>query len=288
MPMRMRREKMNRLNRVHPPRALVAPLLLLTAMACAARAPEVVRTRAPSYLSFWSPSIGSGAVYEVETPGQRRTLIEITVPGRQQTTKHDGFWAEISSQAEGNSLWLIGKARLRVDRKHRQLAVTRLIMQWPGFPPMDLSENMRGLGSFAQDFVGVISGYRDVYMPPPGGVGLDIPNLTIDTEVRLHAEVPKAKDLGRQTVSTPAGVFSCEHFKFAGKAGEVWVSKAAAPFGIVRAATNGTTMILSRLFTGVSDRIEVAPEPFRLEMLLSVPKRFGGSFWDWVLLPAKP
>ncbi len=286
--MRMLREKMNRLTRVPPSGALVAPLLLLTAMACAARAPEVARTRAPSYLRFWNPSIGSGAVYEVETPGQRRTLIEITVPSGQRMTRHDGFWAEVSSQAEGNNLWLIGKAHLQLDPKHKEVAVTRLIMQWPGFQPMDLSRHMRGLGPFAQDFVGVISGYRDVYTPPLAGVGLDIPNLTTDTEVRLRAEVPKARDLGPQTVSTPAGVFSCEHFKFAGKAGEVWVSKAAAPFGIVRATTNGTTMILSRLFTGASDRIDVVPEPFRLETLLSVPKRFGGSFWDWVFLPARP
>jgi hypothetical protein len=258
------------------------PVLLL-ALLVHADSRRAIRMRAPSYAGFWTLTRGSGAVYQVEVRGrlQKRTF-ELVVLGEQPVEGRIGHWVEVHSRIQGESQGMIGKALLCLDSKRRRIVVTRLIIQWPLAVPMDLSDHM---GGFAEDFVGVISGYRDVYLPPSGQEAqfAHIPALTIDTEARLHAEVPNVKDLGPESVTTPAGTYRCEHLRFAGKAGEVWLSKAAAPFGLVKVDTNGAIMILTRVFTGAKDRIEATPQPVTLEKLMSV----RGTFWD-PIAPPKP
>jgi hypothetical protein len=269
----------------------VSVLALFITACVPVNARQGMRTKAPSYTRFWNFSVGSGAAYAVVTADAgRKTLLEIAVLGEQPVKGKIAYWVEISSQAEGRNRWLVGKALLYLDSRRKQVVVTRLFMQWPGFAPMDISGHMAGLGTFAEGFVGVLSGYRDVHLSPATEDMADshIPDLTIDTNARLHAQVPEAKDLGQESVGTQAGTFSCEHFKFAGKAGEVWVSKQAAPFGLVKVYTNGATMLLTRLLTGVEkDRIEMVPRPYDVDTLLKVPTRFGGTFWDWVLIPRR-
>jgi hypothetical protein len=265
-------------------RAVVC-LGLLPTIFVPARSNQFVPTPAPSYTRFWKLQMGSGAAYDVTGPGQRRTLLEITVLGEQTIRGADAHWIEVSSQSEGNTQWLIGKALLRVEPTHSRIVVSKLIMQWPGFSPMSFPERMNSLGAFAQDLVGVLCGYRNTYVPP--SINSKVPALTVQTETAKHAEVPKAKDEGPETVVTAAGTFPCEHFRFAGKAGDVWVSRGAGPVGIVKANTSGTIMLLTRAFTGAKDRIAAHPQPYNADMLLRIPHRFGGTFWDWVLIPRR-
>lgn len=75
-----------------------------------------------------------------------------------------------------------------------------------------------------------------------------------------------AKLLGRETVSTPAGSFACEHYQSQEQDGVVdaWVAAQVSPYGLVKMKGPKTTMLISKLITGAKSRITETPQ--KIEM----------------------
>lgn len=84
-----------------------------------------------------------------------------------------------------------------------------------------------------------------------------VPETDIDKDAKL---------IGRESVTTPAGTFSCDHYQTQGSGGtaDVWVAAQISPYGLVKMTGQGTTMLLSKVVTGARSRITETPQ--KIEM----------------------
>jgi hypothetical protein len=110
--------------------------------------------------------------------------------------------------------------------------VSRMIMQTPGRPPMEMPTQM-------------------------------IPEnrSTQPADIRSDAE-----DLGSETITVPAGTFTCEHYRTK-SGGEVWISRKVSPYGLVKSKSNDSSMELTKVITGAKDQITGTPQPFNPQMM---------------------
>jgi hypothetical protein len=80
----------------------------------------------------------------------------------------------------------------------------------------------------------------------------------------------KADDLGSESVTVPAGTFTCEHYR--GKNGDgsdVWVSKDVPPYGLVKMTDKDKdqTVVLTKIDKNFQDKITGTPVPFNPMMM---------------------
>ncbi|MCM8794365.1 MAG: hypothetical protein NC819_00960 [Candidatus Omnitrophica bacterium] len=89
--------------------------------------------------------------------------------------------------------------------------------------------------------------------------------------------------IGKETISTPAGNFVCDHYQDddRGNVVDVWVTPKVSPYGLVKMTSKGMNMVLSKVITGATSRITETPQ--RLDMPEGMPnlsdlmKSMGGA-----------
>jgi hypothetical protein len=76
--------------------------------------------------------------------------------------------------------------------------------------------------------------------------------------------LPEVADLlGRENVATPAGTYSCEHYRAKDGKWEAWFNKDISPFGLVKMTyASGAEMVVVRNITDAKDHL-VQPGPTR-------------------------
>ena len=72
----------------------------------------------------------------------------------------------------------------------------------------------------------------------------------------------EAEDVGSESVTTPAGTFTTEHYKMKDGSGDVWVAEKAGPYGLVKYQGKDVTMLLTKVITDGKDKITGTPQPF--------------------------
>ena len=74
------------------------------------------------------------------------------------------------------------------------------------------------------------------------------------------------KLLGQEPITTPAGTFSCQHYRVEDRDGpaDIWVADAVSPYGVVKFVGPDLTMTLERTITGVTTRIQETPQKLDL------------------------
>ena len=82
---------------------------------------------------------------------------------------------------------------------------------------------------------------------------------------------PHRTDLGKESVTTPAGTFSCEHYRANDGSGDTWVSSQVPPFGMVKSQGKSSSMLLTKLITGAHNKIVGTPVPFNPQMMMQQP-----------------
>lgn len=181
--------------------------------------------QAPDLHGVWNPVIGSGAAYQIQN-GDRKSEIEILIVGKEDVEGKTGYWMEIGMQTP--SMGQIYTKTLMVIGEN-DYTVTRTIFQMPGQPPMEMPMGMSGSRGTAHE-----------------------------TDIRRRAE-----HVGTEDVSTPAGTFSCEHYRDKqGQGGDVWLSTKVTPWALVKSVNGERTMVLSRVLTGEKDHITGTPQKF--------------------------
>jgi hypothetical protein len=108
---------------------------------------------------------------------------------------------------------------------------SRMIMQMPGQDPMEMDSNMAAQARRAQP-------------PTPSDIA------------------DKAEVLGTESVTVPAGTFTCQHYRMKDGSGEAWVSEKVGPWGLVKAVNKGETMVLTKAITDAKDHITGTPKKF--------------------------
>jgi hypothetical protein len=208
--------------------------LSLTILATAASAQMGMGMRQRSLPSgVFNPVVGSGAAYDMQPANGQKMNIEYTIVGKESVDGREGFWMEWTTAAGG-----MGEMIMRVLIVPGSTSAQKVVMQMPGRPPMEMPMQMG-------------------HMNPGAAAPSDIRNL--------------AEDVGTESITTPAGTFSCEHYKMKDGSGDSWVSSKVPPFGLVKHQGKDSSMVLTKIITDAKDKIVGTPQPFNPMGMMQQP-----------------
>ena len=171
----------------------------------------------------WNPTPGSGRVLRRIDGARGKTDVEISVVGKETVNGKDGFWVEMSMSPNGQGQ-MYAKNLMSVDGN--TASISRTIVQMDSQPAMELPAMM--------------------------GQNAGQPS---SADIRQDAQLVGAED-----VTTPAGTFSCEHYKT--KDGDAWISNKVTPWGLVKAVGKDQTITVQRVITDAKDHITGTPQKF--------------------------
>ena len=206
--------------------AVTAMLLAVVATAASA---QMGHFSAPHVSGFWNPIVGEGAEYSMQSAKGDKTDMQIAVVGKESVDGKDAYWYETSFNRGSGQI--IMKQLMVLNGPDTQ--ISRMIMQMPGRPPMEMPTQMMHQDRAPQT-----------------------------ADVRTGGE-----DLGSETITVPAGTFTCQHYR-AKSGGEVWVSQKVSPYGLVKSKSNDSTMELIKVISGAKDQITGTPQPFNPQMMM--------------------
>lgn len=176
--------------------------------------------RAPSIAGVFSPEVGSGAAYEVLRKAEtQKTNFEVAVVGKEGP----GFWIEYTMQSPHGTVY----AKSLNTREGDNVMVQKMIVQMPGRPPMDMGSMMKAHAMQSEES---------------------------KADMRTNAE-----NLGTETITTPAGTFSCQHWRSKKDGSEYWLSDKVSPWKLVKMTDKDQTMTLTKVITDAKTHITGTP-----------------------------
>ena len=183
----------------------------------------------PTLSGIWHPEVGSGASYEITREGKKTTM-EFTVLGKEDMGGKTGFWVEVAMSNERAGGDVIVKTLENVEGN--TISNTKMVMQMPGQPPMEMSPDMMAMGARRA------------------------------TQTQAADFRDKAELVGTESVTVPAGTFTCQHYRMKDGSGDAWISEKVSPWGLVKMQDQQRTMVLAKVITDAKDRITGTPVKF--------------------------
>jgi hypothetical protein len=180
----------------------------------------------PQLGGVWSPVVGSGAAYDVQSKNGDSTSMEITIVDKVANAGGDAFWMEMAMNGPKMRGGMVMKFLTQLDGANTH--TTRMIMQMGSGQPMEMPSQM------------VQARHKDQ-----------------PTDIRGSAE-----DLGSETITVPAGTFKCEHYRSKDGSGDTWVASNVSPWGMVKHTGTDSTIVLTKVITDAKDKITGTPIPF--------------------------
>jgi len=188
----------------------------------------------PALPGLQNPTVGSGSEYLMTSKGKEMDIAMVTL-GKEDVEGGTGFWMEQRT----NSPELGGEMVMKelVVNTGTQSGIKRMIMQQPGKPPMEMPAMMMSM--------------MQQHQPPPtipaggatgkGGMG---------------------ELVGTESVTVPAGTFSCQHYRKQEQNGpvDVWISTQVSPFAMVKMTGPDTSMVLKKVLTNETSHIKGEPQ----------------------------
>ena len=203
--------------------------LAVVALAAPLAAQMGMGPQVPTLSGIWRPVVGSGSTYEITREG-KNTSIEFTVLGKEDLAGKTGYWVEMSMSNLKEGGDVIIKILETVDGN--TISYSKWVMQMPGQQPMEMDPNMMNVGG---------RGIRQYQ----------------DADFR-----DKAESVGTESITVPAGTFSCEHFRMKDGSGDAWISDKVSPWSVVKTQDKLRTMVLTKVITDAKDRITGTPTKF--------------------------
>jgi hypothetical protein len=204
--------------------------LLVLSLPLAAHAQVGMGPRMPVLSGIWRPVVGTGGAYEMTDRDGKKSQMEMTVVGKEDVNGKTGYWMEMAVARPGSSDQMYMK--YLIAPTDNGMAPARMIMQPPGQGPMEMDLSMMNRG------------------------GRQTPQST-PSDIRDKAEL-----VGTESVTVPAGTFSCEHYKMKDGSSDAWVSDKVAPWGLVKVQGKDSSMILTKVITDAKDHITGTPTKF--------------------------
>jgi hypothetical protein len=184
-----------------------------------------------------NPTVGSGAEYLMTAKGKEMDVASVAL-GKEDVDGSTGIWMEqrITSAEMGGEMVM---KTLSVTTG-TETGVKRMIMQRPGQPPIDMS----GMMSMMQQ--------RQSHptTSPAGGGG----------------KGDRGELVGTESVTVPAGTFSCQHYRKQEQNGPVdmWISTDVTPYALVKMTGTDTSMVLKKILTNETSHIKGEPQKFQM------------------------
>jgi hypothetical protein len=193
-------------------------------------AAQMFGPKPPSLSGVWHPVVGTGAAYEMTDKGGKNTQMEITIVGKEDVDGKPNFWLEMAMTDPRTSAPVYVKSLMSVNDSG--VTSMRMVMQIPGQPdPMEMDMNMNPAGH--------------------GGKQTTPANIA-----------DKAETVGTESVTVPAGTFSCTHYRMKDGTGDAWVSDKVGPWGLVKSTGKDNSMVLTKVITDAKDHITGTPKKF--------------------------
>ena len=205
------------------PIAIPAFLVLMFAAAATAQMPGMMGP--PSVRGVWAPVVGSGSVYQLETKKDGKREMEFAIVGAETVNGKPGHWMEIAFQDRSGPM--VMKNLIILDGKDTRVA--RMIVQPPGQEAMEFPMEM-----------------------------MQMMNRGASREVQKADIREGATKIGTETITVPAGTYTCEHYRTSDGA-DVWVSEKASPYGLVKMTSADANMTLMKALTNATTKIRGVP-----------------------------
>jgi hypothetical protein len=173
----------------------------------------------PAIRGIFSPKVGEGADYEMDRTDGGKIPFELSIVGKESVNGKDGYWMETTMD----------------DPKNGQVVAKMLLV-------------VDGANSHAEKMVVMVPG-RGAMSMPMAMMGRN-PNAQPPKDLRDSGD-----DLGKESVTTPAGTFNCEHWRSKTDPAEFWISSDVSPYGLVKMTEKDQTIVLIKQVTGVQDKI---------------------------------
>jgi hypothetical protein len=209
-----------------------AVLLLMLGFASTARAQMGMDLfKKPSFTKVFHPVVGKGAQYETAgTGGSQSTsrTMELGIVGKESVDGKDGYWMQFVVNTDKGQT-MVGKALMTSG----DFQIHRMIFQ------------------------------------PAGQGAMEMPiNPSAAHKGSIEEAMENWQSVGTETITVPAGTFSCEHWKNEKNGAEVWSSDKVSPFGMVKQTGKDSSMVLLKILSDVPDRITGPVQKFDPQIMM--------------------
>jgi hypothetical protein len=218
-------------------RTLPIALALAACSAHTASAQMGGMMRQPAIQGIFNPVVGAGAVYEVIDKNQTKTTMEVDIVGKENIKGKDVYWMETGVQdpKSHETMWV----KMLVAKDQNDIVTERIITKIPGQPqPVEISMSM-------------------------------VANMGGQSKIQASDLRDKAVPVGAESVTVPAGTFTCDHFRMKDGSGDAWINSKVAPWGLVKFSGTDTSIVLLKQITGATTHI--TGTPIKLEDMMRQP-----------------
>lgn len=185
----------------------------------------------PAITKAFHPTVGKGGVYETTSNagGEAKTsTMEIGVVGKESVDGKDAFWIE-TSMTDPKGQPTVGKTLMSMEG---DVKILRVIVQQAGQPAME--------------------------MPMMGG----------PHQSKMNDSVNNWHSVGTESITVPAGTFSCEHWKNDKNGSELWTSDKVPSYGMVKEISKNHTMVLVKVLDNYQDKITGPVKKFDMQEMM--------------------
>ena len=211
-------------------------LLLLAAVFCTTLASRTSAQfgfspiKRPNIANIFHPVVGQGAAYETTDKDGKKSHMEMYVVDKEMVGSEQGYWMEVGHSADASGNLTYGKMLVTpADFKFHKMVFVMPGQTQPLEMDMDAAKERHS---------------------------------------EMEKEVEKWHSVGTETITVPAGTFSCEHWTSDDGKGDVWASTKVGPMGLVKSVEKGRTMVLAKLITDAKTKITGTPVKFDPKMMM--------------------
>lgn len=183
----------------------------------------------PAIAKAFHPVVGKGSVYQDTEKDSRSRTWEISIVGKESVDGKEAYWMEFVS-TESDGKTVMGKTLITPD----DLQFHRIIFQQAGQQAMEMPAQM-------------INAHRGALQ---------------DSANDWHS-------VGTESITVPAGTFSCEHWHNDKTKSDIWTSDKVSPFGMVKSVNSaGNTDVLVRILDNATDRMTGPIKAFDMQQMM--------------------
>jgi hypothetical protein len=185
----------------------------------------------PDIAKAFNPVIGKGAQY-LDTSNAKGTAksktMEMYIVAKESFEGKDGYWLETMVTDEKNQT-VVGKVLFTKD----DFQFHRMIFQMPGQDAMEMPFNPN-------------AAHRE----------------------KMEENMSDWHSVGSDSVTVPAGTFSCEHWRNDKRNSDIWTSDKVTPFGLVKEVNPNGGMVLTKVITDAQERITGPVKQFDMQQMM--------------------
>ncbi len=209
--------------------ALLAVCLLVASSAYAQMGMDIFKK--PTIAKAFNPVVGKGAEYLNTTKvngAEKSRTMEMSIVAKESVEGKDGYWMEFAMTDDKNQT-IVGKALLTKD----DFQFHRMIVQMPGMGAMEMPFN---------------------------------PNAA--RKENVQDTMNDWHSVGTESITVPAGTFSCEHWRNDKRNSDAWTSDKISPVGMVKEVNPNGGMVLTKVITDATDRITGPVKQFDVQQMM--------------------